>query len=414
MLVQDQEAGPRVVSYASYSLSEVERRYSQTEKEALALVWACERFHMYLYGIEFDLLTDHKPLEFIYSTKSKPSARIERWVLRLLPYRFNVRYIPGAQNIADPLSRLLKAQPSVKPSMRENVAEEYVRFIAETAVPKAVTIKEVISASEDDEEISVVRKCIETGRWHEITEKRYHLVKDELCVVGSLVLRGTRLVIPRILRSRVTDVAHEGHMGIVKTKQRLRTKVWWPGIDQQAEKKCRSCHGCQLVEKQRKPEPMVRTELPPGRWQDLCVDFQGPLPSGHYLFLVVDYYSRYYEVRIMKSITTEKTIEALESIFAVHGLPVTLSSDNGPQFVSKEFSEYLETNGIKHRRVTPYWPPANGEVERQNRSVLKALKICHAEGKDFRKELSAMWQRIELRLMQLQVFFQRNCCLVGK
>ena len=76
VLTQDQIGEDRVIWNASRSLSEVEKRYSQTEREALGVVWACERFHMYLYGIDFELLTDHKPLEFIYSMKSKPSAKI--------------------------------------------------------------------------------------------------------------------------------------------------------------------------------------------------------------------------------------------------------------------------------------------------------------------------------------------------
>ena len=92
VLVQEQDGIQRAIYYASRSLSDVERRYSQTEKEALALVLACERFHMYLYGRRFELITDHKPLECIYSARSKPSARIERWVLRLQPYEFNVIY----------------------------------------------------------------------------------------------------------------------------------------------------------------------------------------------------------------------------------------------------------------------------------------------------------------------------------
>ena len=110
MLVQKQAVGPVIVSYASRSLTDCERRYSQTEKEALGLVWACEKFHPYIYGVEFDLVTDHKPLEAIYSPRSKPCARIERWVLRLQTYQFKVVYIPGPQNIADPLSRFWRSQ----------------------------------------------------------------------------------------------------------------------------------------------------------------------------------------------------------------------------------------------------------------------------------------------------------------
>ncbi|XP_071837501.1 uncharacterized protein [Apostichopus japonicus] len=106
ILVQIQAGQPHIIAYASRSLSDVEKRYSQTEKEALGIVWACERFHIYLYGISFELLTDHKPLQYIYAKKAKPSARIERWVLRLQSYDFQVVYIPGPGNITDCLSRL--------------------------------------------------------------------------------------------------------------------------------------------------------------------------------------------------------------------------------------------------------------------------------------------------------------------
>jgi hypothetical protein len=89
------------------SLSECERRYSQTEREALALVWACDMLHPYVYGREFDLVTDHKALEAIYSPRSKPWVRIEQWVQRLQPYDFRAVHIPGKNNIADPLSHLI-------------------------------------------------------------------------------------------------------------------------------------------------------------------------------------------------------------------------------------------------------------------------------------------------------------------
>ena len=104
VLTQVQEGQESVIAYASRALTGVECRYSQTEREALGPVWGCERFQMYLIGMKFTLLTDHKPLETICSTSSRNSARIERWVLRLQPYKFRVQYIPGKQNIADFLS----------------------------------------------------------------------------------------------------------------------------------------------------------------------------------------------------------------------------------------------------------------------------------------------------------------------
>ena len=221
VLVQEQNGNWRPVYYASRSLTAVERRYSQTEREALALAWACERFHVYLYGKHFELETDHKPLEVIYSSKSQPSARIERWVLRPQPYVFTVKYRPGPQNIADALSRLTREAPNEG----KNVAEEYIRYVAENAAPRAIPIQEIEEASAEDDEITMLRKCVQTNDWT-VGEPAFKAVRNELTVLGKLVLRGTRLVIPRKLRKQVLELAHEGHQGIVKTKQRLRTKVW--------------------------------------------------------------------------------------------------------------------------------------------------------------------------------------------
>ena len=137
MLVQSQNGNWVAICYASRSLTECGSRYSQTEREALALVWPCERYHAYIYGMKFDLVTNHKPLEVIYGPRSKPYARIERWVLRLQPYDFRIIYSLGPGNIADPLSRLLRSRNEV--SNHKHGAEGYVRFVAINATPKALT-----------------------------------------------------------------------------------------------------------------------------------------------------------------------------------------------------------------------------------------------------------------------------------
>ena len=79
------------------------------------------------------------------------------------------------------------------------------------------------------------------------------------------------------------------------------------------------------------------------------------------------------------------TINSLESMFATHGLPYTVTSDNGPHFVAESFQTFLRDNGIKHRKITPLWPQANGEIERQNRSLLKRMKIAQVEREDWKK-----------------------------
>ena len=173
--------------------------------------------------MECEVYTDRKPLEAIYYRRSKPCARIERWVLRLQPYQFKMKYIPGKQNIADPLFRLSQPRETVQPSKPPpNDADEFVKFVAVTATPKAMTTREIERALSEDDELSELRRCITTNQWESTQCKKYIPVSSELCVIGKLVLRGTRIVIPQVLRQQTLTLAHEGHIGIVSMKQRLR------------------------------------------------------------------------------------------------------------------------------------------------------------------------------------------------
>lgn len=171
------------------------------------------------------------------------------------------------------------------------------------------------------------------------------------------------------------------------TKRWLRSKVWWPKIDQQAELFVRKCFGCTLVSAPDAPEPMKRKQLPSEPWQHVAMDFLGPLPSGHNLLVVVDYYSRYFEIEIMKKIDSTETIKRLTPMFARFGLPLTITADNGRQFVSEEFRGFCDSNNIKLISTIPYWPQKNGEVERQNRSILKWLTISQNTGRNWISDL---------------------------
>ena len=250
-----------------------------------------------------------------------------------------------------------------------------------------MTTHDVERASSDDAELQQLRECIDTGRWTDCPDKLYAAISGELCVIGQLVLRGSRIVMPRKLRPQALALAHEGHLGIVGTKQALRSKVWWPGIDRAVETYCRSCHGCQLVARPDAPEPIRSTTLPVGPWIDVGVDLLGPLPSGHSILVVVDYYSRYYEYSVLQSTTTDKVLDSLDDIFSRQGWPMTIKFDNGPQFQSDEFGEYCTHYAIQHLRVTAKWAQANGEVERQNASIVKRVRIAQAAGLNWKKEL---------------------------
>ena len=137
-----------VVAYASRSLSDMEQRYSQNEREALAVVWVCEYFHLYAYGKSITVHRDHNALVTIYGKpKSKPSTRIERWALRLQPYQVTVAYRKGEENPANYISRH-PARQTPTTSRQERVTEKFVDYIACTSTPKALRLQDIESATE--------------------------------------------------------------------------------------------------------------------------------------------------------------------------------------------------------------------------------------------------------------------------
>ncbi|XP_055615000.1 uncharacterized protein K02A2.6-like [Toxorhynchites rutilus septentrionalis] len=132
---------------------------------------------------------------------------------------------------------------------------------------------------------------------------------------------------------------------------------------------------------------MIRKELPSQPWEQIAIDFLGPLPDGENLLVCVDYYSRYMEVIEMTEISSTATINELLTVFSRYGIPRSLRADNGPQMSSDEFKAFCEEYGIHLVNTIPYWLQMNGEVERQNRSILKRLRIAQELGKDWRTEL---------------------------
>ena len=159
----------RIVQFASRALSAIKQRYSQTEREALAITWACEHFHIYIFGAPFTVFTDHKPLTSIFNnTRSQLSARIERRVLRTQSYDMTVIYRPGHDNPADYLSRHPTHLP---PRGREQkIAEEYVNYILSTSTPKAMTIDEVATETAKDKTLTIVIQAILTNKWHGVED----------------------------------------------------------------------------------------------------------------------------------------------------------------------------------------------------------------------------------------------------
>lgn len=384
MLVQtDNQGRDRVISFASKSLTETEKRYCQTEKEALGLVWAVEKFQFYLLGRNFDLVTDCKALVYLFTPRSRPCSRIERWVLRLQCFDYSIVHIRGDQNAADALSRL--SCTTAKPfDSAEELIVQHIAAVSAKSV--AISWEELLRESRDDAEIMNILECLRHNTI-ELLPTAYRIISSELCDVGGVLLRGDRIVVPAGLRQQVLNIAHDGHPGVRMMKSYLRSAVWWPKLDADTENFVKSCRGCILVSAPDVPEPMLRKSLPSGPWEDIAIDYLGPLPGGQHLLVIVDCYSRYLEICEMTCIDSTETIGRLREVFGRFGIPSLIKADNGPQFASEEFRTFCSDYGIQLVNTIPYWPQMNGQVERQNRSILKRLRIAQDLGKDWRKEL---------------------------
>ena len=377
----------KIVSYASKALTDVERRYSQTEREMLATVWGTEHFHLYLYGSAFTILTDHKPLIGIFKSQRPATARIERWRLRLTPYNFELKYRPGKddENPADYLSR----HPASTSPPRTDRAEDFINYVCKNAVPKAMTIEQVADETKTDTTLQAVMISIQTGKWEQPQVQSFKKVRQELTVCGDIILRGSRIVLPSSLHAQAVSLAHAGHQGIVKTKQLLREKVWFPNIDSLAEDTVKQCLPCQASSSHSSPpEPLKPRQLPGGPWKEISIDFLGPLPSGDMLLVAIDNYSRFPEVEIISSTSAKTVTPKLDAIFARHGIPETVYSDNGPPFNSEDFTMFAKHLGFRHRPVTPLWPQANGEAEHFMSPLMKSIRAVHVEHRSWKQEFN--------------------------
>ena len=374
------------VSFASRMLTETEKRYSQCEKEALACVWGPEKFWIYLVGRKFTLITDNRAVKLILNSsksKSPVPARIERWVYRLTQFWFETQHKAGATNVADYYSRHPCKSGLASAFMEEARTEKYINMLVTGALPPAVTVQEVWEATAVDQELQELIKWIQTtgfqGKLPTKLVSYAHVFKELSVTRGGLVLRGQRLIIPRSLRARIVDLAHGGHQGIVKSKSLIRSRVWFPNIDNMVEHRVKACLECQANSDRQVYEPLRPSKLPEGPWHTVCGDFFGPMEDGRYWFHNGDEYSRWGSVEEICATNELEVEKVLDKLFTTFGAPAVYKSDNGSPFQSHSFKKFAKKWGFKHQKSTPEWPRANAEAEsfmKKLGKVLKTAKLC--------------------------------------
>ncbi|XP_039764273.1 uncharacterized protein K02A2.6-like [Pararge aegeria] len=388
----------RPVSCASRTLNEAEKKYSQLDKEALAIYFGITKHHQFLFGRHFVLKTDHKPLTFIFGNNNgipqTAASRLQRWAVRLAGYDFSIEFVRSKNNgPADALSRL----PILHEQSRTHPAQQvtYTNLLEEML---PVNFKQIANESQKDSVLCKIIKYVMFGWPASVVsneEKAYFIRKSEICVDLGCLMYKYRVIIPSGLRKTVLRELHEGHLGMNKMKNISRNYVYWPNIDNDIEELCRSCPACRHVRDAPARAPLHPWEFPQHPWQRLHADFADC--GGKRYLIIVDAHSKWIEVVEMLKTTASVTINSLRSVFARFGLPCQLVTDNGPPFLSEEFKTYCLKNCIKHTTSAPYRPQGNGEAENAVKTVKKIIKRAKYE----REDISVALNRF--------LFQYRNC-----
>ncbi|UYV69438.1 K02A2.6-like, partial [Cordylochernes scorpioides] len=351
----------RPVCFISRTLNVHERKYSQVEREGLAIVFAVNKLKNYLFGRKFTIYTDHKPLITIFGDKTNLppliANRLHRWALTLSNFNFEIKYKKGKDNIIpDFLSRF--------PEFQKN-SLEYNDGSSEILLLNTSIIDHVLVAHEThlDRTLFKLYEIIETGELPSSPNDDlipYLKRIDDFTILQKCIFLENRMVIPKILHEKVLQLLHESHAGTNKMKMMARSSIWWPGMDSSIEiitKNCRTCLSNESL-------PHQRTESWPkyaGPWRRVHMDYFNF--KNRLFLLAVDSFSSWVEVSEVPSTSAYFCINFMRNCIARYGFPQVVVSDNGPPFFSSHFGGFLSKNGISHVTSPPYHPKSNGQAE---------------------------------------------------
>ena len=309
------DGSEKPIGFVSRSLTDAEKKYPQIEKEALSCVFAVKKFHSYLYGRHFTLITDHKPLTTLFSEKKsispQASGRIQRWSLTLSANEYEIQYRSTSKHAnADAMSRLpLPVKPSDTPTPPEFI------LLVENMDSSPITSAQIKSWTRRDPLLCRVLRHHREGWPNSCPDpalQPYFNKRLELTVQDGCLVWGGRVVIPPPGREALLGELHGGHPGISRMKTIARMFIWWPGLDIDIENVVKHCNKCQ----QQCPSPPVAPlhpwKWPSHPWTRLHLDFAGPF-LGHMFLIVVDSHSKWIEVATMSTSTSRSTINSASS-----------------------------------------------------------------------------------------------------
>ena len=366
------------IAYASKALTPTQSNYAQIEKELLAVLFGCQKFDDYVYGHHVYVETDHKPLEVIMKKPlfSTP-VRLQRMLLQLQRYDIDVHYHPGKElTIADTLSRA-----HLKDNFDVNTDFEILtitHFSSES-------VQKVKQATQDDGNMQKLVSYIRNG-WPRTSSgmpadlKHFHAFRDELVIDNGIILKGLKTVVPQSLTQDYVKQLHKGHLGAESTKRLAREFLYWHGMAMDIDSYVNSCTTCNSLKPHQPKEPLLLHEIPTRPFQITATDL---FEWNNMTYIVlVDSYSGFYELSSLSSTTSHAVISKLKSYFARHGVPNVLFSDNGPQYSSKDFTDFAKEWNFCHRTSSPNYPQSNGLAENAVKAAKTLLEKCKLDNSD--------------------------------
>lgn len=430
----DSNGNIRPVSFASRTLTEAESRYKIAELECLSIVWLVDKFYHFLEYTKFDIITDCAALKSILSMK-EPSGRIRRWCMRLMGLNCTVIHRKANGNqAADTLSRA-PIQDTEPPTVNKHInnilpihlAEEdnclhfndeqkadcNMQLLTIKNIGKAYPTKMYFDISDkkiwarkqlEDPEIHAIIQSVRNKTKKEIgeasTKTFYSLNKDNLLTryipsQKNSTFSPFKLVVPTSMRKHILYYMHDhelsGHFGIKKTLQSIQDRYTWVKMRRNITMYVKSCTKCQQI----KPRNTCKSgkmacKLSKDRGLHISCDLMGPLPLStnrkRFLFVIIDNFTRFIELYALGTATGTKVVDCLIDYCCRHGYPKSCTSDNGPQFCGKLWSDVCDKLNINHRRIVPFRPQSN-MTERANKSIKSCLKMFTDTHKNWDKKL---------------------------
>lgn len=374
------------IAYASRSLTSAERNYAMIEKETLAIVFAMEKFHQYAYGRKVLVETDHQPIVSIHKKAyDKCPARIQRFLLRLQRYDIQMSYKRGKdQVLSDTLSRATLEEEGCSEIPEEEI-ETFVSSVVANLPALPTKLEELKHKQNLDEDCQLLFRLVKNGWPDHVkqipkTIRPFYTFREEITEHHGLLLKGKQIIIPFEMRQEMLTRVHEGHLGIEMSKQRARENIFWPGMYKDIEKLISQCGTCLRYRKVQQKEPILCHQVPDRPFQKVAADLFNF--GGESYLLVVDYTTKFFEIALLNDTTSPTVISHMKAIFARHGIPLELITDNGPQFVAKPFADFTKHWQITHQTSSPLYPKSNGFVERTVQIVKNLLKKAKNDNAD--------------------------------